>query len=165
MILSPLNYIIYLANDNRSEKGFNASQREDPKLMRFMKNLAHFTINSLGDLLSKQGNFFNGEDDYIDVTCILLHKLILLEFTPIFRLLIQVLMKISNRLPQNITISSTNISFLFSPILTDELGLCYTFNSRISPYLSPTWGSRSHSWWKCQLSKSFQISHFRKIRK
>jgi hypothetical protein len=47
------------------------------------------------------------------------------------------MMKISNKFPHNITITSTNDVFYFSPILTDELGLCYTFNSRISSYLSP----------------------------
>jgi hypothetical protein len=46
-------------------------------------------------------------------------------------------MKISNKFPHNITVSSTKETFFFEPILTDELGLCYTFNSRISPYLSP----------------------------
>jgi hypothetical protein len=47
------------------------------------------------------------------------------------------MMKISNKFPHNITITSTSDVFFFTPILTDELGLCYTFNSRISSYLSP----------------------------
>lgn len=48
----------------RSEKGFNASQRADPRLRRFMSNLAHFTLGSLNDLISE--DFFN-VDDYVDV--------------------------------------------------------------------------------------------------
>lgn len=49
-----------------SEKGFSEPQREDPKLRSFMKNLAHFTLNNLNDLLNDSENFFN-VDDYLDV--------------------------------------------------------------------------------------------------
>lgn len=46
-------------------------------------------------------------------------------------------MRISNKFPHNITLTSTDEVFYFEPILTDELGLCFSFNSRISSYLTP----------------------------
>lgn len=57
-----LNRLTIIVVDFRSEKGFNASQRSDPKLKTFMKNLAHFSINNLNDLISERQNFFRIED-------------------------------------------------------------------------------------------------------
>lgn len=128
------------------EKGFNASQRADPKLMSFMNNLAHFTIDTLEDLIRE--NFFS-VDDYVDVKFIGSFSenfMILFQFYMslithqdfhhiYFKL--QIMMKISNKFPHNISVSSTREVFSFEPIFTDELGLCFTFNSRISAFLSP----------------------------
>lgn len=52
-------------------------------------------------------------------------------------------MNVSNKFPHNITITSSNDTFYFEPIMTDELGLCYSFNSRISSFLSPEYSSSS----------------------
>lgn len=55
----------------------------------------------------------------------------------------QIIMNVSNKFPHNITITSSNDTFYFEPIMTDELGLCYSFNSRISSFLSPEYSSSS----------------------
>lgn len=49
------------------------------------------------------------------------------------------MMKISNKFPHKISLTSANEEIFFhaEPILIDELGLCYTFNSKISPFLAP----------------------------
>lgn len=98
-----------------------------------MKNLAHFTIDNLNDLISERQNFFR-IDDFVDVN----FQISLSRHRQTFDIVsTQIMMRISNKFPHNITITSTADVFFFSPILTDELGLCFTFNSRISPYLSP----------------------------
>lgn len=101
-----------------------------------MSNLAHFTLGSLNDLISE--DFFN-VDDYVDVKFIAPSKntklssfrLFFVSFTP------QIMMRITNKFPHNISIASANEVFFFDPIITDKLGLCFTFNSRIAAYLSP----------------------------
>lgn len=54
---------------------------------------------------------------------------------------LQIIMNVSNKFPHNITITSSNDTFYFEPIMTDELGLCYSFNSRISSFLSPEYST------------------------
>lgn len=50
------------------------------------------------------------------------------------------MMKISNKFPHNITltlVANDELLFYFEPILIDELGLCYSYNSMVSPFLAP----------------------------
>ena len=87
--------------------------RKDPNLRLFLKKLVNFDISNLNELTSIDQNVFK-IDDYL-----------------------RIIMRISNKFTHNITLSSTSQVFYFEPIIVDEVGFCYTFNSRISPYLSP----------------------------
>lgn len=69
----------------------------------------------------------------------------------------QIIMNVSNKFPHNITITSSNDTFYFEPIMTDELGLCYSFNSRISSFLSPEYSSLLAYF----ASRNFLINFFR----
>lgn len=87
--------------------------KKDPNIRLFLKKLANFDIGNLNELTSIEQNVFK-INEYLSI-----------------------LMKISNKFTHNITLSSTSEAFYFEPIIVDEVGYCYTFNSRISPYLSP----------------------------
>lgn len=80
-----------------------------------MKKLANFDINNLNELTSVDQNVFE-IDDYL-----------------------KILMRISKKFTHNITLSSTSQPFYFEQTIVDDVGLCYTFNSRISPYLTPNY--------------------------
>ncbi|CRL07283.1 CLUMA_CG020262, isoform A [Clunio marinus] len=102
-------------NEFLIEKSFNETRRADPKLRSFMNSLAHFRIDNLHELANAKENFFDIED-YISI-----------------------IMRISNKFPHHITITSSNEIYYFEPILSEQLGLCYSFNSRISTLLSPNY--------------------------
>lgn len=132
-----LHFNRFLSITTDSEKGFNESRRDDPRVKRFMRSLAHFTMNSLSDLISEEENYFN-VNDYLDVEFIYnatrrhRQQRFNYSFHPL-----QIMMRISNKFPHNITVSSSSGVFFFEPVVSDELGLCYTFNSRLASYLSP----------------------------
>ncbi|KAG5672729.1 hypothetical protein PVAND_002830 [Polypedilum vanderplanki] len=98
-------------------RNFTPEQRGDPKMINFLKVLSNFNINNLGELIDIKQNYFR-VDEYLNV-----------------------LDKISNKFPHNISLSfiSTSDEHLFDPVLIDTLGLCYTFNSKISSFFSPSY--------------------------
>lgn len=151
------NFQRFLQLKLHSKNGLNASQRADPRLKKFMKNLAHFNIHKLDDLLSERPKFFR-VDKFLEVFfCFLFHQTFIWS-----SISFKIMLEISNKFPHNVTVN--NETFFFSTIFTDELGMCFTFNSRISPFLSPKsvklYFSVADSW-LCR----FQFSRFRKFRK
>jgi hypothetical protein len=68
----------------RSGKGFNESQRNQPKVRKFMRDLAHFNINTLSDLINEQENVFKVED-FVDVNFISLNFSPFKDFSVSFR--------------------------------------------------------------------------------
>lgn len=68
-----LNHFPIIIVDFHSGRGFNATERANPRLQNFIKNLAQFSINNLNDLISDPKDFFP-LDDYVDVKTCLSHR-------------------------------------------------------------------------------------------
>ena len=83
----------------------------DKKIL-FQFKLANFEFSTLEELIGADQNYFQPEE-YLEV-----------------------LQRISNKIPNNISVTTTDEVFFFEPILIDEIGYCYSFNSKIAPFLS-----------------------------
>jgi hypothetical protein len=120
---------------NDSKIGFNETQREEAQLIKFLRILANFKRENVIELTKMMTHGYFKEDEYLEVKTS--DKIIFRNLNRGFKIP-QIIKSINNKLFNSVTLSTVPLErFEFETIFTYDLGLCYSFNSHLSPFISP----------------------------
>lgn len=103
-------------------------------MIEFFEKLVFINTENLKEFTMIEQEHFE-VDEFLDVRWnevspkILANNLVFLFF--------QILLRVSNKIPGNTIFSLAHERIVFTEFLTADMGLCYTFNSKLAPFMSP----------------------------